>query len=210
MSIYRIVTTCYAEGMNFLAHLLLAEPTPQAWVGSLMPDMVRGRLPEALSAQVMQAVREHRLVDRLTDTHPAFIELKQTLFVRWGRFSGLLADILLDYPLSLDWSDYATTGREQFIADVYAGLAEQRELMPDAMRRTINHMLQHDWLNRYATPRGIRRTLIEFSYRLSTRFERVVELAPVVDDLPELESLLRSTLARLMPDLQQAVQNSRL
>lgn len=210
MSLYITPIACYAGDMNFLAHLLLAEPTPQAWVGSLMPDMVRGRLPEALPAQVMQAIREHRLVDRLTDAHPAFIDLKQTLFAGWGRFSGPLADILLDYPLSLDWSEYARTLREQFITEVYSGLAEQRELMPDAMRRTVNHMLQHDWLNRYATPEGIHRTLIEFSYRLSTRFERVINLAPVVDDLPVLEKPLRQTLVRLMPDLQQAVQNSRL
>lgn len=195
--------------MNYLAHLLLAEPTPESRVGSLMPDMVRGRLPENLPAAVMQAVREHRIVDSTTDTYPAFIQLRKVLFTKWGRFAGPLADILLDHALSLQWDDYAPKPRTEFIAATYRDLSQAEQVIPPAMLKTVRTMQQNDWLNRYASPDGVRLTLVEFSYRLSRRFDRAVHLSPVVDELEALQDLLASTLAELFPALQQAVENSR-
>lgn len=212
--------------MNLLAHLVLADPgrlaSPLTLVGNLLPDFARdtpefrGARAEThpdLPAAARAGVARHRLVDRVTDTHPAFLRLRARLTPAYGRFAGVTADLLLDYALSQRW-DAATTSRPandttetqtsaaglprhpraNFIAHAHQALRspEARAVMPSTMARTVDAMIENRWLDRYATAPGLDRTLLELSVRFSRRYRRRVVLPPIGNVLTQPQNdLLR-------------------
>ena len=54
--------------MNFFAHLVLAEPTPQSRLGNLMGDFCQGLDLKTLPVAVQAGIWRHRAIDRFTDT----------------------------------------------------------------------------------------------------------------------------------------------
>jgi acyl carrier protein phosphodiesterase len=56
--------------VNYLAHLFLADSTPASMTGNLMADFVKGDAMLTLPPEVQAGVRQHRAIDRFTDTPP--------------------------------------------------------------------------------------------------------------------------------------------
>jgi acyl carrier protein phosphodiesterase len=194
--------------LNFLAHLHLCDATPgstpEALIGSIMPDLVRGKLPSTLPAAVLAAAHQHRKIDAFTDTHPIVARSKQRLFAIPGshaRYTGILIDIFYDHFLASDWPRWSDEPRPAFIARVHDAFRLRAHLMPDAMRYPIDRMIEQDWLASYATMDGIELALTRLSARLTQRFEREVHLETAIPDLRAHESALRDDFNTFFPAL---------
>lgn len=213
---------------------------PLTLVGSLLPDLARdvpafrGRRGETspdLPVPVRRAIKQHRLVDRVTDTHPAFLRNRARLTPRYGRFAGVVADVLFDHALSKRWDATAKpslgsnatktriprfppASRPAFIAAAHTALESEagREVMHPGMRRVVDAMIEHRWLDRYATPAGLERTFLELSYRFTRRYGRDVDLSGIDDHLDQhapalladFDELWDSLIARVVADLDDA------
>jgi acyl carrier protein phosphodiesterase len=231
---------CDDAAVNFLAYLVLAGLGPKSaasagstialagtasLVGSLLPDLTRsepnyrGRKAERhpdLPTETRLAIVVHRRIDRITDTHPAFLRTRARLLPRYGRFAGVLADVLMDHALSTCWDRAPEVARHplpelilpekaraDFILGVHTRLAssEARRLMPPSMAETVAWMLRHRWLDRYATAAGLERTGLELSYRFTRGYGRRVDLGGVADHLQDHGNALLVDFAALWPDL---------
>ncbi|MFI4860907.1 MAG: ACP phosphodiesterase [Phycisphaerales bacterium JB063] len=204
-------TTDDTGGVNFLAHLVLAPDTPEGMAGSLAPDLIRGPLPADLAPEVLDAAREHQSIDRATDRHPAFIEVRDRLRPAAGRFAGIVADVMFDHALAHAWAHH---GRAEpllgYTARVGQTLTVHRTLMPATMQDHIARMLRHHWLNTYATPAGMRLTLERMSARYARRLRIEVDLTPAADLIATAPPhWLTAAFASLWPDLQQHVHRRR-
>lgn len=188
--------------MNFLAHLYLADDSPEAWVGSVMPDLVRAKyiavdLPQA----TLGAVAQHRRVDAFTDMHPIFARSKSRLFERHGRYTGILIDIFYDHFLAVDWERYHHEPLSDFVRGVHEAFRSHAALMPPDMRYPVDRMIEQDWLGSYASVEGIRLALERLSLRLSRRFEREVDLAAAVTDMLQCRAELADDFRLFFPEL---------
>jgi len=166
--------------VNFLAHLYLADPTPESAVGNLMPDFVRVRRLDDLDPAVRDGVIRHRAVDAFVDTHPAYLQSRALLREICGHFAPILADVFNDHLLAANWSAWHDRSLDDFVAAAYRRLAVGAYLMPDRMRRPIAMMIEQDWLGSYATPDGIAARLTQMSARFDRRFERTFDVADAV------------------------------
>ena len=61
--------------MNYLAHLLLAEPSREGLLGSLLGDFVKGPLGDRYPEQLRRGIVLHRAIDSFTDAHPMHLSL---------------------------------------------------------------------------------------------------------------------------------------
>jgi acyl carrier protein phosphodiesterase len=175
--------------MNFLAHLHLAEPTPESRLGNLLGDFVKGypwddRFPEA----VWRGIVEHRHVDAFTDSHPEWKRSRDLLPRNLRRFAGIVVDIFYDFFLHRHWSDFSPdVGQEEFIDSTHDSLGEALSIAPEEAREIIQRMIEQRWLGEYATSEGIERTLNRVSRR-SPILSPLLEAAEVLESrLPELE-----------------------
>lgn len=188
-------------GLNFLAHLYVAEATPASWIGNLLPDLVRGRLPADLDPEVAAGVRRHRAVDAFTDMHPIVARSKARLREEHGLFAGILVDVFYDHFLASDWSRYHGQALEQFTGDVHEAFASHAGLMPERMRYVTQRMREQNWLCVYAEPAGIDLTLRRMSRRFSQRLRRRVCLEQAMTDLHTHEQGLRADFETFFPAL---------
>lgn len=152
--------------MNWLAHLLLAEPHVESWVGAVAADWVKGEARLCFSPEVQRGFDLHRAVDRFTDSHPVVHRSQDRILSPYKRYSGVLVDVFYDYYLSAHWGEFCAQPRRRFIENVYAALADHEPHLPLEVARGFRHMREDDWLGSYASVEGIALTLQRLSRRL--------------------------------------------
>jgi acyl carrier protein phosphodiesterase len=152
--------------MNFLAHLYLADRRPDALLGSLMGDFVKGPLAGRFSPELTRALSQHRKVDAFTDAHPTVRASRARVAPPRRRFAGLMVDVFYDHFLALHWEDYADQPLEAFAREVYALLRAREAMLPERLRRIAPLMAQFDWLGSYRRVEAVHVALDRMGERL--------------------------------------------
>lgn len=185
--------------MNFLAHLLLAEPTPESRMGSILGDFVRGYpWDDRYSVAVWRGIVEHRYVDAFTDSHPLWQKSRNALPPEMRRFAGVIVDIFYDFFLHRHWGTFSPhQSLDEFVVSAHQQLQKVIRIAPPEAVEAIRTMIAREWLREYATLAGIDLTLKRVSQRSPV-------LAPIVDGagiLKENLDVLESHFLEFYPDL---------
>jgi acyl carrier protein phosphodiesterase len=168
--------------MNYLAHLYLAEDTPESCIGNLLGDFVKGALTNyhfRYSQEILKGIETHRKVDCFTDTHIIYRKSKQRLNKVHRHFSGVIIDIFYDHFLAKNWSFFSSESLDEFSQKVYRILENNRLILPEKMQRLLPAMKAENWLVLYRDVRGIELTF----KRLSRRVKRENNLLLAIEDL---------------------------
>lgn len=181
--------------MNYLAHLLLAEPRPHARIGALLGDFARGLDLAALPLDVRRSLLEHRAIDRFVDTHELVLAERQRFPDRLRRFSGILLDVFYDHFLVLHWRRFCEEPLGVFTHRVYAELGEHPELLSPRLAATFPHMARDDWLGSYGDEANVQRALEGMARRL----RRPTPLAEGIQQLRERRPELEAHFLELFP-----------
>ena len=121
--------------MNYLAHLLLAEQTPQGWLGALMGDFVKGAIDPTLPGGIRRGIVLHRRIDSFTDAHPVHRASRNRIAGARRRYAGIIIDLCYDHFLARSWAHHAALPLDEFTIEVYAVLARHRTLLPPRLER---------------------------------------------------------------------------
>src|SRR5262245_56990062 len=106
--------------MNWLAHLLLSEPTPAERLGGILPGLIPASGLAGLLPGFQRGIKRHHLIDAYTDSHAIFRQSVRRLHPPYRRFGGILIDIFYDHFLAHDWAMFSNRTLPDFVADVYA------------------------------------------------------------------------------------------
>jgi acyl carrier protein phosphodiesterase len=188
--------------MNYLAHLYLADGPPGWLVGALLGDFYKGD-PSRLPDELAQGVRLHRMIDAYTDHHPVVGRTIHRLAGRWGRFAGIVVDVLYDHVLAQHWSRYhRREGLRQFADRAYDVLAAHQDAMPKPLAETIVRLRHEDRLMSYASETGIQATLAFVADRVRRRMpERALPLEQAIDDWRRLRTEVSDDFHEFFPEL---------
>jgi acyl carrier protein phosphodiesterase len=183
--------------MNWLAHLLLSEPTPAFRLGAILPDLVSASALANLPADFQRGIQRHRAIDAYTDSHPIFRRSVQRISPPFRRFGGILVDVFYDHILARDWVSFSDTPLPEFAADVYASFESHRADIPAEVYRGLQHMKTADLLSSYRDLSGIAAAL----RRIGSRLRRPVDLAAAVHILERDYELLHGDFSQFFPEL---------
>ena len=187
--------------MNWLAHLLLAEPTPEGTLGNLLGDLVKGEARKSLSLELQRGLASHQAIDIYTDSHIIVKRSKDRIDRQYRRFAGILIDVFYDYILANNWQDYCDIPLKQFTTTTYASWFDLETLPPYA-KGVIQRLVAEDWLASYENLSGIENTLARISWRLSRRSKRTYDLTPAIAELTDNYSALEQDFQQFFPQLQ--------
>jgi acyl carrier protein phosphodiesterase len=110
-------------------------------------------------------------------------------------------DVLYDYILANNWSNYGPGSLDDFAQNAYATLERHLLKMPVRLHSIVPRMIADNWLVRYGTKEGIAYT---FS-RIQRRVSRPEYLEDVLISLKENEDQLASEFALFFPDVSKEV-----
>ena len=177
--------------MNYLAHLLLAENSPESRIGNLLGDFVKGDLQKyktCYTEGIIKGVKTHRKVDNFTDTHRIYIRSKRRINSSNKRFSGIIIDICYDHFLANHWSVFSNEKLEDFIDNIYELLLENNEILPIRLQQGLPRMIAENWLGSYKTLEGVDLTFARIARRLKRENNLATALDELIDNYAEIES----------------------
>jgi acyl carrier protein phosphodiesterase len=153
--------------VNYLAHLLLADGTPESLIGNLAGDFVKGRIGDDVPLAIAAGIRHHRRVDAFTDSHPSVAAFRRVLFPEHGHYARVIADVFFDHFLASDFRRYGPEPLDVFLSRVYASIDPHIDELPGKLRVVYPRMRDEGWLASYQMIEGIQMALGGISRRLS-------------------------------------------
>lgn len=159
--------------MNWLAHLLLSGPHPASRIGGLLPDLARPAELKSLSSEFQHGIQLHHQIDAFTDSHEIFRASSRRLKPNLRRYGGVLVDLFYDHFLTQDWTAWADTRLDDFVADFYSSFEIYQSALPASAWMRMDQMRKENWLCSYRDMDGLSLALD----RMSRRFRRPVDLS---------------------------------
>ena len=172
--------------MNWLAHLLLSDSTPQGRIGNILPDLMRMPQLETMPRVFQNGIARHRQIDSFTDSHAVVKRSVARIQPPFRRYGGVLVDVFYDHFLTRDWIEYSKFDRNDLVREFYASFDDLRDEIPPDAFRVLERMRDENWLSTYGDLAGVELTLRRISFRLKRPFpleKAVVELKRNYADL---------------------------
>lgn len=153
--------------MNYLAHLCLADGSPDSILGNFLGDFVKGRPEGRYPPPVVRGIRLHRAVDCYTDSHAAVARAVDRIPSERRRFAHIAVDMAFDHFLACRLEREDPHAFRALREHAYAVLHARTALLPDRLHRILPALAGDDWLGSYAELDGICFALARMSRRLS-------------------------------------------
>ena len=169
--------------MNWLAHIFVSGETVDYQLGNLLADPLKGKPWPGASEATRNGFAMHKVIDRYTDHHPAFINSKSRLGEQ-GFLRGVVIDMVYDHLLIRSWDDYARIDRAAFIETFYTKALPAAAEYPEQPRQIVRGVIASGYLTSYADLDGLYRALERIDIRLSRNGrgkKQAVEYMPVIE-----------------------------
>lgn len=153
--------------MNYLAHAYLSPDDPFIRMGNLWGDLLRPKDYIDLHPGMKQGVTIHKAIDAYTDQHEAVNEIVNLLRPYQGKYTPVVADVLMDYMLSKYWPEYHTISIETFCKMQYQMVDDLLHHMPERLHLRIGRMRSRHWLESCKDREHLRGALLMLSQRAS-------------------------------------------
>jgi len=189
--------------MNYLAHLYLAEDSPESLLGSIMGDFVKGSIGNRYPLKIKRGIELHRKIDTYTDSHPTTRVSRNLYSPARRRFAGIIVDLCYDHLLYRHWSEFSDVALDQFISRIYDILMAHRTALPARLATMIPVMIREDWLGSYQDLMGVEKSLS----RLSGRVRNGDRLLGAIEEIKLHYRSLEANFLIFFPDLIHFVQN---
>ncbi|MEO0415218.1 MAG: ACP phosphodiesterase [Verrucomicrobiota bacterium] len=162
--------------MNFLAHLQVADRTPESWLGNLLGDFVKG-LPwdDRFSVEIWRGIMEHRYIDAFTDSHEVWKRSRDRMRPENRRFAGIVVDIFYDHFLIYHWDKFSPDEEmEEFLATSFGAMQSLQHFIPEEAGEAVEWITSYGWIDDYLEIEGIDDVLRRVSQR-SRSMGRVIQ-----------------------------------
>jgi len=150
-------------------------------MGNLWGDLLKPRDYAGLDAAILIGIQRHKAIDAFTDQHAAVNEIMKLLRPFQGKYTPVVADVLMDFTLSKYWDQFYPVSIEDFCQDKYEVVNANLVYLPDRLYPRISRMLGHQWLESCKNRERIKQTLIMLSKRAA--FENTIPDAMQAYDL---------------------------
>ena len=145
--------------MNFLAHLHLSYPNNTEMVGNFIGDYVKGKKHLDYPSEICKGIKMHRQIDSFTDSHLLHKATRDIFREAYGLYSGVIADMVFDHYLALNWSDYCDISLLDFEQLCYDILDTHHDILPERVQYFIPKMKAASRLSSYAKREGIEESI---------------------------------------------------
>ncbi|MBN2213726.1 MAG: DUF479 domain-containing protein [Bacteroidales bacterium] len=184
--------------MNYLAHMFLSGDDDEVLLGNFIGDYVKGHNFRNYSEKVRKGIILHRNIDMFTDNNTIVRASKSRFKEIYGKYSGILIDIIYDHFLALKWSNFTSKSLYEFVIHAHNTLKSYHHIMPDEVKAFVPAFINNDWLNTYKSIEGIEIVLDKMSKRTSLPDETKFAIKVFRDEYDYIEEEFLAYFPTLM------------
>lgn len=185
--------------MNLVAHQLLSFNDTDAMIGNFLGDFVRGKSYQNYPKSIANGIVLHRFIDSYTDSHPIVKQSTRRLHKSQKKYAPVVVDLFYDYLLIKHWDCFYDTDFESFKQLCYANFKTHYADLDSSIQFVIEHIVEHDWFDNYASLKGVELTLVNMGKR--RKFSNDMHLA--VKELYLHENEFEQEFLAFFPSLMQ-------
>lgn len=161
--------------MNYLAHIFLAAHSPQAMLGALLGDFVKGRVDGLFTPEIETEILLHRKIDVYTDQHRLVRSAADLLQGKSRRYAGIVLDVYFDHLLARNWGQYCDEPLSPWLARFYRHVQQMQEILPPPLQERVPEMCAGDWLGAYQRRAGVEQALARIAQRMPTAAQHLTD-----------------------------------
>lgn len=141
--------------MNFLAHIYLSGEDDKVKIGNFIGDHVKGRMFMMYPEKIRKGILMHRHIDTFTDHHPLVHKAKLIFAPKYGKYAGIIIDILYDHFLARNWSEFSEIPLEQYVQNFHELLLNNKEKLPLTIQDFLPKLITSKRILSYQRTEGI-------------------------------------------------------
>lgn len=183
--------------MNFLAHLYLSGSDIDIRLGNFIGDYVKGRHFDGFPIGVQKGITLHRAIDSFTDKHASTHSCIELLRPGYGKYAGVVVDVLFDHVLANEWNKYSDSDLKWFTRRFYFQMVKRYSQLPDRVKQFLPFMIKSNRLYSYKDQAGVKKA-IEIMSSVTSLPEHSVY---AIEVLNENYSLFSSHFNTLFPEM---------
>src|SRR5688500_6017316 len=164
--------------MNYLAHALLSPEDPVVLMGNLWGDLLKPKDYDQLAEGILRGTEIHRRIDAYTDQHEKVDRLVHLIRPYQGKYTPVVADVLMDFMLSKYWKTFHDGSIAEFCQHNYNVVSTHIHLIPERLHFRIHRMLENKWLESCIDKERMKTTLLMLSHRASFENKIVEAMKP--------------------------------
>ncbi|ASB48709.1 acyl carrier protein phosphodiesterase [Alkalitalea saponilacus] len=145
--------------MNYLAHLYLSGSEPGVKVGNFIGDYVKGKRYQRYSPAIQKGILLHRRIDSFTDKHPQLRESAKMFKPEYGRYSGVVMDVVYDHFLAVNWARYSDVSLRKFVSESHKILMRYYFSLPGVVKQFLPFLIHSRRMEQYQYLEGVEKTL---------------------------------------------------
>lgn len=153
--------------MNYLGHILLSGNNEKLLIGNFIGDYVKGKQYLNYPLEIQKGILFHRIIDEYTDSNVHWLTVRELLKPVYKRYSGVVADIIVDHYLAKNWEQFHKTNLEWHSKWTYAEFLKHYDVLPKRVQGFLPYLIQHRRLQSYKALDGIYESLQIMSLRTS-------------------------------------------
>ena len=124
-----------------------------------MADWVKGKSYESYPIKVQQGILLHRSIDDFTDRHDIVLQSKAYFRNAYGKYAGVITDMIYDHLLAHHWANYSSISLQTFSNRTFIDLLSHLGVMPTGVKMVIPKMIASNRLVSYSSLDGMRNAL---------------------------------------------------
>jgi len=124
-----------------------------------MADWVKGKAYEKYPIKIQQGIHLHRSIDNFTDTHPIVMQSKTYFRATYGKYAGVITDIVYDHFLAKNWSNFGKEDLQTYSNRTFRELLANLTVMPIEVKMVLPKMIASNRLVSYNSLLGIQKVL---------------------------------------------------
>ncbi len=187
--------------MNYLAHCVLSGSDEQILLGNFIGDFVKGKNYEKYPKRMQKGILLHRHIDSFTDNSEIVKQSKSYFADAYGKYSGVIVDIIYDHFLSVHWRNYSNLLREVFIQNTYNTLLKYYASLPARAQKLLPPIIYYNWLRYYASFYGIEKVLDRMTTRTSLPNETQACMAILRINYSRIDQEFKEFFAEIQKDV---------
>jgi acyl carrier protein phosphodiesterase len=153
--------------MNFLAHLYLSGENKDLKLGNFIGDYIKGNKYLDFPEGIQKGILLHRRIDSFTDNHTIIKQASIPFKPEYGRYSGIIVDVVFDHFLALNWNDYSAYTLKDFTREIHSILLSNFRILPLRVKKFLPFLIQSRRLESYSFEHGIKKALEIMSHYTS-------------------------------------------
>ena len=140
--------------MNFLSHIVLAKFGKQQ-IGAFIADAVKGNKYQQYNTKIQLGILQHRFVDSYTDNHSEVAKVTALFRPKYGKYAGVVTDVVFDYFLLQNWSKFQNIPLRRFMFYFYINIILNYIIFPKRMKRFAKVVVFNNLTASYKSVKGI-------------------------------------------------------